>query len=90
MKTITLKPIGIVHSSRKELEDDNWDKEQVYVELDNAEFSSDALSGLSDFSHVEIIFYMDQVDPNKIEKLARHPRNNTEWPKVGIFAQRGK
>ncbi|MGZ3818801.1 MAG: TrmO family methyltransferase domain-containing protein, partial [Bdellovibrio sp.] len=40
--------------------------------------------------HVEIIFYMDQVDPNKIEKLARHPRNNTEWPKVGIFAQRGK
>ncbi len=21
---------------------------------------------------------------------ARHPRNNTAWPKVGIFAQRGK
>ena len=21
---------------------------------------------------------------------ARHPRNNPDWPKVGIFAQRGK
>ncbi|EPX56864.1 hypothetical protein D187_007299 [Cystobacter fuscus DSM 2262] len=33
---------------------------------------------------------MDQVDPAKVEKTARHPRNNTDWPKVGIFAQRGK
>lgn len=33
---------------------------------------------------------MDQVDPTKIEKTSRHPRNNTNWPKVGIFAQRGK
>ena len=33
---------------------------------------------------------MNQVDPAKVEKTARHPRNNTAWPKVGIFAQRGK
>lgn len=33
---------------------------------------------------------MDQVDPGKTEKTARHPRNNPDWPKVGIFAQRGK
>lgn len=33
---------------------------------------------------------MHQVDQTKIEKSARHPRNNVEWPKVGIFAQRGK
>jgi tRNA (Thr-GGU) A37 N-methylase len=33
---------------------------------------------------------MDQVDAKKIETAARHPRNNKEWPKVGIFAQRGK
>jgi hypothetical protein len=49
-----------------------------------------ALAGLCDFSHVEVRFHMDQVDPSKVEKTARHPRNNTEWPKVGIFAQRGK
>ncbi len=33
---------------------------------------------------------MDQVDPAKVEKTARQPRNNIDWPKVGIFAQRGK
>ena len=30
------------------------------------------------------------VDHGKIERTARHPRNNLNWPKVGIFAQRGK
>jgi tRNA (adenine37-N6)-methyltransferase len=90
MKVIKMQSVGIVHSTRKKAEDDNWDSEKVYVELDASQFSSEAFAGLSDFSHVEILFYMDQVDPQKIEKTARHPRNNTEWPKVGIFAQRGK
>jgi tRNA-Thr(GGU) m(6)t(6)A37 methyltransferase TsaA len=90
MKTITLTPIGTVRSTRKKAEDDNWDQEQVYIELDNTQFSPEALVGLSDFSHVEILFHMDQVGSNKIEMAARHPRNNLDWPKVGIFAQRGK
>lgn len=90
MKNISLTPIGIVHSSRNKAEDDNWDVEQVYIELDASQFSPEALMGLDDFSHAEILFHMDQVDPGKIEKTARHPRNNPEWPKVGIFAQRGK
>lgn len=90
MKEIKMIPIGVVHSTRKATEDDHWDQEQVYVQLDEKLFHPEALMGLSDFSHAEIVFYMDQVDPVKVEKSARHPRNNTEWPKVGIFAQRGK
>jgi len=31
-----------------------------------------------------------EVTISKIEYEARHPRNNPHWPKVGIFAQRGK
>lgn len=89
-KKINLIPIGVVHSTRKEIVDDNWDRESVHIELDSSRFSDDALEGLADFSHVEIIFYMDQVDPAKVETAARHPRNNKAWPKVGIFAQRGK
>jgi tRNA (adenine37-N6)-methyltransferase len=90
MKTIMLNPIGIVHSTRKQAEDDNWDTEKTYIELDRSQFSSEALEGPSEFSHAEVIFHMNQVDPGKIEKNARHPRNNPSWPKVGIFAQRGK
>lgn len=90
MNSITLKPIGKVNSTRLKVEDDNWDKENVFIEIDSLEFTSEALFGLNTFSHVEVLFYMDQVDPQKIEKNARYPRNNSEWPKVGIFSQRGK
>ncbi|MGZ3789714.1 MAG: SAM-dependent methyltransferase [Bacteriovorax sp.] len=90
MKTISMTPIGFVRSTRQKVEDDNWDSEKMHIELDSTQFSGEAFAGLADFSHVEIIFYMDQVDPLKIEKTARHPRNNTDWPKVGIFSQRGK
>jgi tRNA (Thr-GGU) A37 N-methylase len=48
------------------------------------------LTGLDDFSHVEIAFVFDRVAPEKIETGARHPRNRADWPLVGIFAQRGK
>ena len=84
-----LVAVGIVHSSRSDVVDDDWDKETVHVELD-ASFPEDALKGLEEFSHVEILFVMDQVDPAKIVSGARHPRNNTAWPAVGIFAQRAK
>ena len=90
MKSLMMTPIGVVSSSRKKVEDDNWDAEKSFVALDTSQFSGESLAGLSDFSHVEILFFMNQVDPAKIEKTARHPRNNESWPKVGIFAQRGK
>ena len=87
---ITMTSIGFVRSTRSRIEDDNWDAEKVHVELDASQFSAEALAGLTEFSHVEVVFFMDQVDAGKMETSARHPRNNTEWPKVGIFAQRGK
>jgi len=37
-----------------------------------------------------VIYVFDRVEAAKIETGARHPRNNVAWPKVGIFAQRGK
>src|SRR5205085_5558507 len=42
------------------------------------------------FSHVEVVFLFHLVPGEKIETTARHPRGNTDWPRVGIFAQRGK
>ena len=90
MKPISMTPVGVVHSTRSIVADDNWDQERASVRLDAGAFSPESLAGLSEFSHVEVIFFMDQVAPEKIERTARHPRNNTAWPKVGIFAQRGK
>ena len=87
--TIPLVPIGTVRSTRSDVVDDDWDREEVSIELDDR-FSGDALAGLDSFSHVEVLFHMHRVEPTKIESGARHPRNNPDWPLVGIFAQRGK
>lgn len=88
LQEINLKPVGFVHSTREKPTDDNWDSEQVYVELDAKQFNAEALDGMTSFSHAEILFYMHGVDSSKIVWSARHPRNNPSWPKVGIFAQR--
>lgn len=82
-------PIAVVRSSRKDLSDDFWGKVDAELVLDPA-FGEEAYFGLADFSHVEVLFLMDRVDPAKVEKGARHPRERTDWPLVGIFAQRGK
>lgn len=87
---ITMNQIGTVHSSRTEPTDDNWDAEHCHIELDSNFFTAESLEGLSSFSHVEVLFFMNGVEASKIETCARHPRNNKAWPKVGIFAQRGK
>lgn len=88
--TFSVSPIGIVRSSRREAVDDQWDAETARIELDAERFNADALAGLIDFSHVEVIFLFDQVPDEKIETGARHPRGRQDWPLVGIFAQRGK
>lgn len=45
---------------------------------------------LEEFSQVEVLFAFHRVDPSKVVSGARHPRNNPDWPAVGIFAQRGR
>jgi tRNA-Thr(GGU) m(6)t(6)A37 methyltransferase TsaA len=88
--SVTVTPIGVVHSTRSGIEDDRWDAVVSSIELDASRFTVDALAGLEQFSHVEVLFLFDRVVESKIEAGARHPRNNAQWPRVGIFAQRGK
>jgi tRNA-Thr(GGU) m(6)t(6)A37 methyltransferase TsaA len=86
---ITLSPIATVKNSRKAIEDDHWGDVISIIELEDA-YSEESLFQLEDFSHAEIIYHFHLVEESKIETGARHPRNNKEWPKSGIFAQRGK
>jgi tRNA (adenine37-N6)-methyltransferase len=87
---ITMSIIGTVKNTRKEVEDDNWGEVVSIIELDPVAFNEEALFQIESFSHAEIFYYFDRVEDAKIESGARHPRNNQNWPKVGIFAQRGK
>ncbi len=87
---IVLEPIGVVRGGRDETVDDDWGRSRARIDLDVARFGPDALAGLGDFSHAEVIFVFDRVGDDEIEFGARHPRGRMDWPKVGIFAQRGK
>lgn len=84
-----VEPIGFVQAIRREVEDDFWGGEEACITL-TEQFTADALQGITEFSHVEVVFLFHALDPSKIVTGARHPRNNEEWPLVGIFAQRTK
>ncbi len=86
---ITVEPIGYVSSSRAAAEDDRWDAEISTIRL-LPEYGPESLLGLSDFSHVEVLYHFHKVDASRVIKGARHPRGNLSWPLTGIFAQRGK
>jgi tRNA-Thr(GGU) m(6)t(6)A37 methyltransferase TsaA len=86
---INLTPIGYVRSPRSDLSDDGWDAIESRIEV-CPDFSLESLQGIEEFSHIEVIFLFDRVPETAIERGARHPRGNTSWPRIGIFAQRGK
>ncbi|QTN28116.1 SAM-dependent methyltransferase [Rhodoferax sp. AJA081-3] len=87
--TYQVEPIAFVSSTRKTPEDDFWGGEVAEIRLADG-MDASALAGLETFSHVEVLFLFHGVAQDKIVSGARHPRNNADWPKVGIFAQRGK
>jgi len=84
-----VEPIAYVRGGRSDPEDDFWGGTRCRVELADG-VPMDSLDGIEDFSHVEIVFLFDRVDKARIVTGARRPRNNPDWPLVGIFAQRGK
>ena len=86
---ITLEPIGFVRSSRSGLSDDDWGGVTARIELVES-LPAESLDGIEAFSHAEVVYYFDRVPDSEVERGARRPRGNTAWPKVGIFAQRGK
>jgi len=83
-------PIGWVSSPRTEPLDDDWDAVTCTITLDAQQFTDEALQGLQEFSHLEVVYLFDRVDPGSVQTAARHPRGNKAWPRVGIFAQRAK
>jgi tRNA-Thr(GGU) m(6)t(6)A37 methyltransferase TsaA len=87
--TWNVSAIGTVASSRTEVVDDDWGGVTATITLD-APLDERSVAGLADFSHVEVVFLFDQVDPEKLCVHARHPRGNPDWPEVGILAQRAK
>jgi tRNA (Thr-GGU) A37 N-methylase len=90
MAAYRIEAVGQVRGGRNVAEDDDWGASRARIELDGERFAGEALEGLAEFSHAEVVFLFDRVGEDEIVLGARHPRGRADWPKVGIFAQRGK
>lgn len=86
---IIVKPVAFVRGGRTVVADDDWGDSRAQIVLAD-EMPTESFDGLDAFSHAEIVFFFDKVDESSIVTGGRHPRGNAAWPKVGIFAQRGK
>jgi tRNA-Thr(GGU) m(6)t(6)A37 methyltransferase TsaA len=90
MESIEMQPVGVVRGGRTEAIDDDWGASEAAIALDPDRFSPDVVAGLEAFSHVDVVYVFHLVGPDDVNLGARHPRGRTDWPKVGIFAQRAK
>ena len=89
MEYIQLQSLGHVKNARKDLSDDQWGGVISEIHL-ASHLSPESLAGLETFSHVEILFFFHKVEKKDVIWQAEHPRENPDWPRVGIFAQRKK
>jgi tRNA (Thr-GGU) A37 N-methylase len=88
--SIQVTPIGWVRNRIHGMKEDEWGRVESRIELDPARFTAEALTGLDEFSHVEVLFHFSRLQESEVVTGLRHPRGNPAWPAVGIFAQRAK
>ena len=78
--------IGRVENGFHEIHKHDWDQVESKIIL-KSEYKG-GLMGLEEFSHVEILFFLDQAKYNQESDLLGRPRRNVENPIVGIFSRR--
>ena len=86
--SVTLRPIGHVVGGRTDMYEDNWHDVRAVIRIDES-LTTSAVLGLKDFSHLEVVFLFDRIDPATVNSLPRPPRGNPDATPVGVFAHRG-
>ncbi len=85
---IEFNEIGIVKTEINEKKDSNWGEAVSKIVLN--EELRDGLVGLSEFSHVIVIFFLHEAKFNREKHIKRRPQGREDMPEVGICAQRVK
>ncbi|MFI0350400.1 SAM-dependent methyltransferase [Actinomadura sp. 9N407] len=89
MDIVPLRPVGQVVGGRGEMFEDGWHDVHATIRLDGGSFDESAVLGLDRFSHLEIVFLFDRIDPAEVPAEPRPPRGNPSGAPVGVFAHRG-
>jgi len=85
LQRIFVKTIGFVRNelTEDEVRDQNCDSDVVIYKEYEA-----GLEGIEDFSHLNIIFWMDRIRRSERKLLKARPRGHQDMPMLGIFATR--
>jgi len=82
-------PLGTVVGGRSDpANTDNWGAVTSIIVIDER-FGDDCLVGLSEFSHVEVVFLFDRAVERPDYRGLLRPRGRSDLPEVGVFAHRG-
>jgi len=81
---IVLTPIGAVRGGRTRIFEDHWGSVVSRLVLDPSVVDLAATDGLTEFSHIEVIFHFHHE--TRVRRGAAHPRGNPAWPPVGVLA----
>ena len=85
---IEFNSIGIVNNLVQNKKDASWRNDVSKIVID--EQYTQGLIGLSEFSHLIVVFYLDKANFNVEKHLIRRPQNREDMPMVGILSQRAK
>ena len=78
------QPIGVVRGGRSQIFEDHWGAVVSRLVLEPAVLDRAATDGLSEFSHIEVVFQFHRA--TRVRRGAAHPRGNPAWPQVGVLA----
>jgi tRNA-Thr(GGU) m(6)t(6)A37 methyltransferase TsaA len=84
LNPVLVQPIGIVRNSLGRRSFNEW--EETESEIVVSEEYKEALFRLDEFSHVEVLFYLHEMDKDFRNKI--HPTGNPVYPLMGAFATR--
>jgi tRNA (adenine37-N6)-methyltransferase len=82
---IVLNPIGYVKTSA--VGDEVKDKSTISQIVLRKELV-EGLSGITGFSHLFVLFYLNQISEEQRKTLKVHPRGRQDMPLTGVFAAR--
>jgi len=83
---INLTPIGFVKNAVTEPQGEDW--QTIISEIIVNEDMNEALSGIDEFSHIIVIYWMHKTPASQRSIKKVHPKRNLNLPLVGVFATR--
>jgi tRNA-Thr(GGU) m(6)t(6)A37 methyltransferase TsaA len=86
--TISMQSVGTVRSPYRD-KATRLSRRDIVAEIVVREDLQKALIGIEEWSHLFVLFWMDQFTWTP-DQLAVHPRHRNDLPEVGVFSARGR